>query len=287
MGMVAASESQSPVDWAHHTDLTVGEILRRTREHYGLTLPQVESILRIRACQLEALELDDVSRLPGRVYAIGFVRAYAEYLGLDGDKMVHLFKTQSVGNRPRPELSFPAAASESKLPNKYVLTASFVAFIALASAWVVMNDRQNTVVSDIPPVPKTMKMDVAKLDTKMPLQAAVLAAIEPAAGKAEFMRQVKDQIVVNVTQSAWVEIRNAEGKALISQVLNPGDSYTVPAEDGLVMDTGNAGGLEITINGIKTQPLGKSGDVVRAIALDSQSLKKIEIIPETVQKSGS
>ena len=88
-----------------HTDMPVGEILRRTRTHYGLNLQQVEQILRIRASNLEALETGDVSQLPGRVYAIGFVRAYAEYLGLDGDKMVHLFKQQSVGDKKKIDLS--------------------------------------------------------------------------------------------------------------------------------------------------------------------------------------
>ncbi|PZO78204.1 MAG: DUF4115 domain-containing protein, partial [Micavibrio aeruginosavorus] len=80
----------------------MGEILRRTRVHYGQSLQQIEGVLRIRASQLDALEQGDVSQLPGRVYAIGFVRSYSEYLGLDGDKMVHLFKEQSVGKQKKP-----------------------------------------------------------------------------------------------------------------------------------------------------------------------------------------
>ena len=95
------------IDLDSYTDLSVGEILRRTRLYYGQSLNDVEINLRIRASQLDLLEQNHIAHLPGRVYAIGFVRAYSEYLGLDGDKMVHLFKAQSVGKKWRPKLSFP------------------------------------------------------------------------------------------------------------------------------------------------------------------------------------
>ena len=64
------------------TDLAVGEILRRTRIHYDQTLADIERALHIRASLLEALEAGDYDRLPGRVYVIGFIRSYSEYLGL-------------------------------------------------------------------------------------------------------------------------------------------------------------------------------------------------------------
>lgn len=118
-------------DWAQFTDMPVGEVLRRTREYYGLSLEDVEKSLRIRASQLAALEEGRVDQLPGRVYAIGFVRSYAEFLGLDGDKMIHLFKAQAVGGASKPELHFPVPASESKLPHAFILIGSFIAMVGL------------------------------------------------------------------------------------------------------------------------------------------------------------
>lgn len=121
----AQPSNQPNQDWTNFTDLPVGEILRRTRAYYNLQIEDVEGALRIRASQLLALEEGRIDQLPGRVYAIGFVRAYAEFLGLDGDKMVYLFKAQLIGNKAKPELSFPAPASESKLPNPFILLGSF------------------------------------------------------------------------------------------------------------------------------------------------------------------
>src|SRR5690606_32866677 len=88
--------------------------------------------LRIRASQLEAIENNDLEKLPGRVYAIGFVRAYSEYLGLDGDKMVHLFKEQSVGKKvSKPAVQYPVPASESKVPNLAIIATAIVGVLLL------------------------------------------------------------------------------------------------------------------------------------------------------------
>lgn len=62
----------------------LGGILRATRESLGLDLDEIESRTKIRKRYLVALEEGDWSLLPGRVYARGFVRSYAEVLGLDG-----------------------------------------------------------------------------------------------------------------------------------------------------------------------------------------------------------
>ena len=62
---------------------TVGQDLRTARQRRGEDLATVARVLKIRRDHLEALEEDRLAALPGRTYAVGFVRAYADYLGLD------------------------------------------------------------------------------------------------------------------------------------------------------------------------------------------------------------
>src|ERR1700743_625015 len=62
---------------------TVGQDLRTARQRRGDDLATVSKALKIRKDHLEALEEDRIEHLPGRAYAVGFVRTYAEYLGLD------------------------------------------------------------------------------------------------------------------------------------------------------------------------------------------------------------
>lgn len=260
-------------------EMPVGEILRRTRVYYGLSLEQLQAVLCIRTSYLAAIENGDLENLPGRTYAIGFVRTYAEYLQLDAEQVVWLFKNQYVGNNNRPELYFPATASESKLPSKYILGTSLAVFMALIVSWSVMDDSGQRRVS-VPAVPEDLKIEVAARQEVMPsLDAAVLNAIEPAVGemavqaKEKAARAAQNDISIHMKDSVWIEIRREEdGHIYVSQVFQEGDYYKLPIEDGLVMDTGNAGALEIHIGERVLPRLGETGDVMRAVSLEPASL---------------
>src|ERR1700741_208059 len=76
---------------------TVGQDLRAARLRRGDDLATVSKALKIRKDHLEALEEDGLESLPGRTYAVGFVRTYADYLGLDAAQSVERFKAQIAG----------------------------------------------------------------------------------------------------------------------------------------------------------------------------------------------
>lgn len=116
-------------DDLYYTDAPVGDVLRHVREHYGQTLRDVEKALRIRAIQIEAIEKSDYDKLPGRVYAIGFIRTYSEYLGLDPDRMVNMFKSQGAEHAKAPILHFPVAASDGKLPDPFLIAGCVICLI--------------------------------------------------------------------------------------------------------------------------------------------------------------
>lgn len=280
--MSQSAAVQSDQDLELQTDMPVGEILRRTRVYYGQSLEQVEAILRIRATQLDAIEKGDLEQLPGRVYAIGFVRAYSEYLGLDGDKMVHLFKTQSVGGRVKPELSLPVAASESKAPNLYAILGGLVGAVALISIWA-SSHAINGGPEPVPEIPDTYAGSnlneapaIGKVAEPPPDEelASASATVSGDEERTVATAASKSRILITVTDSSWVEIKNLMGEAVLRQVLKPGDQYSVPDEKGLVMATGNAGGLTLTIDGKEIAPIGRPAQVRRNILLDPDALKK-------------
>src|SRR5262250_2405819 len=76
---------------------TVGQDLRTARLRRGDDLASVSRVLKIRKDHLEALEEDRLEALPGRTYAVGFVRSYADYLGLDSVQCVERFKAEIAG----------------------------------------------------------------------------------------------------------------------------------------------------------------------------------------------
>jgi cytoskeletal protein RodZ len=94
-----------------------GSKLRDARERRGLTLRQVADRTKISVPVLEALERDDMSRLPSGIFARSFVRAYAVEVGLDADSMVReLVERFSLAAPPEPLESGDMAASGTPIP---------------------------------------------------------------------------------------------------------------------------------------------------------------------------
>src|SRR5512140_3065378 len=91
----------------HLKDMSsIGQQLKQARESRGLSLKQVVQATRIRAHYLEAMETDDFSTLPSAAQARGFLRSYADFLGLNADDLI---------SRQRNEI---ASAAEFTTPNQ-------------------------------------------------------------------------------------------------------------------------------------------------------------------------
>ncbi len=268
--MAEDADNKESADLDFHTDIPVGEILRRTRTHYGQNLQQIEQILRIRASNLDAIERGDIAQLPGRVYAIGFVRAYSEYLGLDGDKMVHLFKEQSVGVKKKVDLSFPVPAAETKVANWYIIGSSlFGLLVILGFITLVVFPGKGR--NEIPAVPDALT-EATLSDAPALVEAPETQVQTTTQAPTPEPANPENRIVLEIKEASWIEIRNAQDAAILRKVLKPGDIYMVPPEDGLVMSTGNAGGIVIKLDGKELPPLGESGEIKRKISLNPKDL---------------
>jgi hypothetical protein len=86
----------------------IGDSLREARERQGLGYPEIELATKIRAKYIRALEEEDFTSIPGDAYIRGFLRSYAEYLGLDGDVYVDEYASRFITSwrdelPPRPE----------------------------------------------------------------------------------------------------------------------------------------------------------------------------------------
>ncbi len=120
-----------------YRELSVGEILRRARVKAGYEIEPIGIQLNIRPELLSALERNDYERLPGRVYVVGFVRTYAEALGLDGDKVVYLLKSQAIGHQYSGLESMPRPYAERRLPGPLVIGGSLGGLVLLLILWAV------------------------------------------------------------------------------------------------------------------------------------------------------
>jgi hypothetical protein len=74
----------------------IGNSLREARERQGLGYPEIELATKIRAKYIRALEEENFTSIPGDAYIRGFLRSYAEYLGLDGDVYVDEYASRFI-----------------------------------------------------------------------------------------------------------------------------------------------------------------------------------------------
>jgi cytoskeleton protein RodZ len=118
-------------------------------------------------------------------------------------------------------------------------------------------------VEDQLPPPEADAAPTAEQDPAQPQEAAIAEGGEGIAGK----------IVLRAKLESWVQVTNAKSEAIFSRVLRSGETYVVPNEPGLMLTTGNAGGVEILLDGKKLKSLGSVGLVRRDVPLDPAKLK--------------
>ena len=376
---------------------TVGGLLQIKRQEVGVDLREAAEFLNIRYAYLLAIEEGQVDDLPGAAYAMGFVRAYSDYLGLDGAAFVERYKDETAELGDDVRLVFPSPLPEGKVPSGAIILIGLLALILVYGAWVVLAQQNEkfaklvpallgnfssslgsdtsastpanpasdvpttaalapvkalvsegeatppTVPEKKPEVARTASADtlalrleaanaanvnvteavserltalnkhattseqsalVAGTETSDPAlsQSTIVAPIlgapvtsvnhtqdqttkvavplppkPPAVASAEprlFGREnTGSRIMIKARIGSWVQIRDQDGKKLLTRVLRAGDSYLVPNKPGLLMETGNAGGLEITVDSVVIPDIGPIGAVRRNIALDTETLK--------------
>lgn len=249
-----------------YNDLSVGQILALARKKAGFTTAQVSAALRIRTIHLEAIEKDDIQSLPGRVYAIGFVRAYAEYLGLDGAKIVHILKNQIVGHQNNQKLNFPVPAQDSKFPPLWTSLTCFAVFIVVISLYYAFIQP-----SENPKIPNVPEQFLSSLDQDkgdMELEKEKGNQSE----RVEIDPRTGGQVKIRAIQRAWVSIKEENGEKVLERIMTPDEIFEVPREGIYTLDTGNAAGLEIQVGREVPFILGKRGEIKRDIILEAKSL---------------
>ena len=132
---------------------SVAAVLRRAREKHGQDVRTVAQVLRIRQGYLEALESGRFDKLPGTAYALGFLRTYAEYLGLNANNIVDRFKEEVQGPERQTELVFPEPVAEARIPGGAIILISVVLLSAAYGGWFYLSNQGRSVADLIPALP--------------------------------------------------------------------------------------------------------------------------------------
>jgi cytoskeletal protein RodZ len=408
----------------------VGAQLRQVRLERGEELDEVAEHLRIKSTYLFGIEQGDLSRMPGRTYALGFLRSYADYLGFDGDDLIVQIKSTVANLTDRTRLRIRTPLPESRLPKAPILVISLAAIAAIYAGWFYLGRGSQLAVETVaevpdglrsmaldgpsderapgapptpvagsaPPAPASATLPASPAgpasaadaraaareepapatvsnpaDAELPTAAAagaptlrsardpaglppvqpeagssrppaanarapqiaaapaappsatgdipasapaaeaappsaaaeelvqraeelrlaadppaaggpapdedILAALAPAAGRPVASGQIHEpanadaRVILRALDDSWVQISSLGGDYLRSRTLQRGDLFLVPNRTDLELWTGNAGGIEVVLDGAVLAPLGEAGAVVREVPLDPPSLR--------------
>ncbi|MDE2240408.1 MAG: helix-turn-helix domain-containing protein, partial [Rhodospirillales bacterium] len=138
--------------------LRVGAGLREVRERLGWRLPDVAVGLRIRPEFLEAIEHGDLSSLPGPAYRAGFVRSYAQALGLDDEEILSRFRDAGqLGESPKSEIQFLAPVPDRGVPKGAIVFIGFLVVLAAYGLWYHHTEQARRLAQAVPQVPAQLQ----------------------------------------------------------------------------------------------------------------------------------
>jgi len=248
-----------------------GGKLRLQRERRGISLRHISAATKISIAALEALERNDVSKLPGGIFSRSFVRSYASEVGLDPDETVDEFLDRFQGT-PVAVIPTPATASEAEsafeaqqriagvVLKAVLITVPLIVLILYFTMRVRTPAAVSTTPASAPPAaaPQANHAAAPSAATPSPAPVATTGAARPPS--------IDNTVALDIetTDDCWVKI-TTDGKVTVARLMHAGDKERQEVREKAIILVGNAGAFVFSINGRKAKLLGPAGTVRTAI----------------------
>ena len=238
----------------------MGELFRGERRRRSLSLDRVEFDIKIRKKYIVAMEEDDYPTLPAPVYARGFIQIYAEYLGIDPVFAEKLYQPPERATAVQAIRPAAAGLRESRAISMRMVLGFLVVVLAIAGIAFLYAQYLTYTATSASPVVPSMSTSVA---TATALAVAPLPTAAPTATPMPSPTPVRSVVVtVTATERTWLRVVvDGQSTPVFEGTLEVGDTRTWTAKDRIDMRVGNAGGVEVTVNGMRQGKLGASGEV--------------------------
>jgi cytoskeleton protein RodZ len=257
-----------------------GDHLRAARAARGISVREISVRTRIAVRSLEALEENEIGKLPGGIFSRAFVRAYAQEVGLDPDETVRMFVQQfpidhvmaGSTDAVEGEIGRGQEAQRRRQRLGYLLTAAIGIPLVGLAAYLIWSSRRPANAADLAasPAPSTVSSTPspvaatpASATTSAPSPTASTTA--PTKGSSTAALPAPDglRIAISAEGPCWIRVKG-DGAVRYEGTLNAGDKQSGDAHDSLELLVGDAAQFRYSINGRPGRILGKSGEVVVA-----------------------
>ncbi len=283
-------------------DKSFGLILKEARLAKNISLEEASKHTRIHVNILRSIESDDVKSL-GAVYAKSFLKLYAEYLGVDKDDCLRRFSNATgIEVRGAAKVRFPVeqelksqvATSVDRVLSFFARTFNRVNFkvilfvlAALFLVWGIVKFATHH--RSAPRIPKKVEAKKADILRELPVarplvrdldesqrltvaKASVASEDAPAAVAAPQEKiQKKIVLVIRAKEKSWLQVKS-DGKIVFQSVLSKGSAESWQAADKIELMLGDAGAVQLELNGRLLQKIGRPGQTLKHVVVTKSGL---------------
>ncbi|MCX6429643.1 MAG: DUF4115 domain-containing protein [Actinobacteria bacterium] len=258
--------------------MSLGSAIAQARESAGLSIEDLAARTSIRTALLREFELDHFQKSGGETYARGHVRNIANAVGVDPSVFLNIYETEQItAKRAMHELLVENSVmappnQKSRISLRALSTVSAIAVVLAVGSQIVYTNLKpaksasNLAASVITPS-ATPSVDSSPASTPVATetQLATSGANQPPESASQVVAPATSGVNIQVTAtrgSSWLSVTSKAGVPIFSGNLAQGASNTFSDPDGVNIRFGNAGALDLVVNGVPVAAPGAMGEVV-------------------------
>jgi len=264
----------------------VGEFIKKKRISKKLSLDVVSAELNISKFLLQKIENDEFDKTIDKVFFLGHLRAYANFLHLNSNEIVEQFKlqnsfetTQILEQIPKPIIQ----NSFFKINRFLSFTSILVIFITFYFLFIEVEKPtpDYAIIPDIPedyePIveKELIDLDIKNLvknnqDTLQQEPSNYVSSTSViASSKIDEDSLINQTVTLKFLKPTWLQLRNINNEIVLSQLMTQNDEYTYDISLNYSLTAGNAGNILVLINNDIRGKIGDIGEVVDSVVIDS------------------
>jgi len=242
--------------------VSVGQTLREARERTGRSVDEVSQATRIRAAVIRAIEDDNFAPCGGDVYARGHIRSIAAVVGANAEELIAEYDATHHASRVSVSESLEAEVADVRASQRRGPSWAAAAAVVLIALIV-----YGVVQLVTPPASSGPGIAAPSSSATAPSAPAPVApAPTPSASSSPEVIAARESVSVVVDaarRASWIRVTDSAGQTVFEGLLNPGDrqEFSDPTELSFVI--GDAGAVDLTVNGESVGAPGADGAVVR------------------------
>jgi len=263
----------------------VGQYLRKKRILKKYSLDAVSNELKISKYILQKIENDEFDKTIDKVFYIGHLRVYANFLNLNANEIIEQFKLQNSFETVEILNQIPKPINQNSffgLSKLFSLTSILVIFITFYFLFIEVQkpNPDYAIIPDIPEIFEPIvekelidfeKRELVKNEQKILQQKIEQKILSSSVIASSIINEdsIKQTVTLKFLKPTWLQLRDSKDEIVLSQLMSQNDEYTYDLNLKYSLTAGNAGNILVLIDNDTRGKVGDFGEVVDSIVIDS------------------